>query len=87
MAQFVRNLAEKAPALVNGERGRQPAGTGSRAGAGEACEGRRREPPLAGPEVRREGWGEVREKTDLRFFSTFPLARPAAWVLSATQRF
>ena len=42
MAQFVRNLAEKAPALVNGERGRQPAGTGSRAGAGEACEGRRR---------------------------------------------
>ena len=38
MAQFVRNLAEKAPALVNGERGvSQPARV-----AGEASEGRRR---------------------------------------------
>lgn len=36
MAQFVRNLAEKAPVLVNGERGVKPADWGTRArGAGE----------------------------------------------------
>lgn len=69
------------PARVAGQAPGRPARAG-----GEDSSGRR-EPPLAGPEVRREGWGEVREKTDLRFFSTFPLARPAAWVLSATQRF
>lgn len=77
MAQFVRNLAEKAPALVNGEPGGGLPGRGG-------LRGRRGQWYLEAPqEPGRDGRvGGGREQGPVCDSSlAFPPAWPAAWVL------